>query len=72
MKYKKTFYFRNGSTLECEGEYKMLLNQLENIYSKKLKKGKISIEYCENHTNIINFKDIQLIRIEVIGVKDEN
>ena len=71
MNYKKIFYFRNGCTLECEGEYKIPLNQLEDIYLKKLKKGKIDIEYSKNHTNIINFKDVQLIRIEIIGVKDE-
>ena len=64
--YKKTFYF-NNTTFTSEIDTDLSLKELEKYYYDNKKKGEVVVEYVENKgTNIVDLKDVQIIRIERI------
>lgn len=68
MIYKKIFYFKNSTNISLEtNDTDLNLQQMNNVYYKRLKRGKIFFEYCDdNKVLMIDPKEIQIIHIEKI------
>ncbi len=72
MKYKITFYFKNGSTFDVNKELNSYeLSELRRSYINSLEKGETIIEITRTTSNIIDLKQVQIIKMEIIGDKDE-
>ena len=74
MKCKITFYFKNGSTFDVNKKLNLdsdELSELERSYINSFEKGETIMEVTQTTSNIIDLKQVQIIKMEIIGDKDE-
>lgn len=74
MKCKITFYFKNGSTFDVNKKLNLdsdELSELERSYINSFKKGETIMEVTQTTSNIIDLKQVQIIKMEIVGDKDE-
>lgn len=73
MKCKITFYFKNGSTFDVNKKLNLdsdELSELKRNYIKSFEKGETIMEDTQTTSNIIDLKQVQIIKMEIIGGKD--
>lgn len=74
MKCKITFYFKNGSTFDVNKKLNLdsdELSELERSYINSFEKGETIMEVTQTTSNIIDLKQVQIIKMEIVGDKDE-
>lgn len=74
MKCKITFYFKNGSTFDVNKKLNFgsdKLSELSRSYINLFEKGETIMEVTQTTSNIIDLKQVQVIKMEIIGGKDE-